>query len=106
MPRGFQLPTDFGDDAAEPSELWVPMYFDPKQTERGSHGFYAAGRLKPGVTAAQASDDLASIDVCAHAPKVSTRRRITSRRSPCRSTTRSSAASGGRSTFCWAPSAS
>lgn len=61
MPRGFQLPTDFTDDAAEPSEMWVPMYFDPKHTDRGSHGFYAAGRLKPGVTAKQASDDLASI---------------------------------------------
>lgn len=61
MPRGFQLPTDFGDDAAEPTELWMPMYFDPKQTDRGSHGFYAAGRLKPGVTATQATDDLAAI---------------------------------------------
>ncbi len=61
MPRGFQLPTDFVDDAAEPSELWVPMYLDPKQAERGSHGFYAAGRLKPGATARQASDDLGSI---------------------------------------------
>ncbi len=61
MPRGFQLPTDFGDDAAEPTELWLPMYFDPKQTDRGSHGFFAAGRLRPGVTASQATDDLASI---------------------------------------------
>ena len=61
MPRGFQLPTDFVDDAAEPSEMWVPMYFDPAHTDRGSHGFYAAGRLTPGVTAKQASDDLASI---------------------------------------------
>ncbi len=61
MPKGFQLPTDFGGDAAEPSELWLPLHFDPKHTERGSHGFYAAGRLKPGVTAAQASDDLASV---------------------------------------------
>jgi predicted permease len=61
MPLGFQLPTDFGDDAAEPSELWIPMYVNPKQTDRGSHGFYAAGRLKPGVTAAQASDELGSI---------------------------------------------
>ena len=61
MPRGFQLPTDFGNDAAEPSELWMPMYFDPKHTDRGSHGFYAAGRLKAGVTAVQATDDLAAI---------------------------------------------
>lgn len=61
MPRGFQLPTDFTDDAAEPSEMWVAMYFDPAHTDRGSHGFYAAARLKPGVTAKQASDDLASI---------------------------------------------
>ncbi len=61
MPRGFQLPTDFVDDAAEPSELWLPMYFDPTRTSRGDHGFFAGARLKPGVTARQASDDLAAL---------------------------------------------
>ena len=25
MPEGFRLPTDFTDDAAEPTQLWRPM---------------------------------------------------------------------------------
>jgi putative ABC transport system permease protein len=61
MPRDFQLPTDFGDDAAEPTQLWMPLYFDPAKAERGNHGFFGAGRLKAGMTPRQASDDLASI---------------------------------------------
>jgi putative ABC transport system permease protein len=61
MPRGFQLPTDYGEDAALPSQLWTPMYFDPAHTERGSHNYYAAARLAPGATARQASDDLAAL---------------------------------------------
>jgi putative ABC transport system permease protein len=48
MAPGFQLPTDFGEDAAEPTQVWVPMTLDT--AERGSHGLYAAGRLKPGAT--------------------------------------------------------
>src|SRR5262245_15139952 len=39
MPPGFRLPTDFGVDAAEPTELWLPLALDPD--ERGSHGYYA-----------------------------------------------------------------
>lgn len=61
MPRGFQLPTDFGDDAAEPTSLWMPLWFDPAHTERGSHGFYAAGRLAPGVTLAQLNEELKAL---------------------------------------------
>ncbi|MFI5179246.1 MAG: ADOP family duplicated permease, partial [Vicinamibacterales bacterium] len=60
MPRDFQLSTDFGNDAAEPTQLWMPLYFDPSRTDRGSHSFYGAGRLKAGVTPRQGSDDLAS----------------------------------------------
>jgi putative ABC transport system permease protein len=61
MPRGFQLPTDFGEDAAEPTLLWVPLYLDPAPDERGNHGLYGAAVLAPGATAAQASAELRAI---------------------------------------------
>jgi putative ABC transport system permease protein len=63
MPKGFRLPTDFGEDAAEPTELWVPMHIDPKEAvqERGNHGLYAAARLAPGATAAVANAQLAAV---------------------------------------------
>src|SRR5262245_29700343 len=57
MPRGFRLPTDYGEDAAEPTELWVPLFLDPA-AERGSHGLFAAAELASGVTAAQATAQL------------------------------------------------
>lgn len=57
MPAGFRLPTDYGESAAEPTELWLPAFLDP-QEDRGSHGFYAAAELAPGVTAEQASGQL------------------------------------------------
>jgi putative ABC transport system permease protein len=46
MPRGFRLPTDYGEDASEPTELWVPLYLDPS-SECGNHGLYAAAELSP-----------------------------------------------------------
>lgn len=61
MPPGFQLPTDFGEDAAEPTQLWVPLYLDPASTDRGNHGYYGAAVLAEGATAAQASAELRSI---------------------------------------------
>ena len=61
MPRGFRLPTDFSEDAAEPTELWTPLWFNPAQTARDSHGFYAVARLNAGATVAQATADLAAI---------------------------------------------
>ena len=48
MPPGFVLPTDFRNP--EPSQLWTPLQMDPADTNHGSHGLYAAGRLKPGAT--------------------------------------------------------
>src|SRR5262245_33304623 len=59
MPPGFVLPTDFGNP--EPSQLWSPLQMDPASTDHGSHGLYAAGRLKPGATVAQAAEDLHGI---------------------------------------------
>jgi putative ABC transport system permease protein len=55
MPPEFKLPTDFR--SAAPTALWLPSHWDASSTDHGSHGFYAVGRLKPGVTLAQAQDD-------------------------------------------------
>jgi len=59
MPPDFVLPTDFQN--AEPSELWAPLQLNPASMDHGNHGFYAAGRLKPGATVHQAADELHAI---------------------------------------------
>ncbi|MEZ5419356.1 MAG: ABC transporter permease [Vicinamibacterales bacterium] len=61
MPEGFRLPTDFTEDAADPTELWQALPLDPATAERGAHGLYAAAVLAPGATAVTASDELARI---------------------------------------------
>src|SRR4029453_18212015 len=62
MPAGFKLPTDFGEDAADPTLAWTPLHLDPPTPDnRGSHGLYAAARLKPGATAQAASAELAAL---------------------------------------------
>jgi putative ABC transport system permease protein len=61
MPAGFQLPTDFGESAAEPTQLWVPLFVDPSSTDRGNHGWHAAAVLADGATPDQASAELRSI---------------------------------------------
>lgn len=61
MPPGFRLPTDFTEEAAEPSQLWRPLQIDEQDTSRGSHGFFAAAVLAPGQTVASASDELRAI---------------------------------------------
>ena len=59
MPPGFALPTDFGEDAAEPTQLYVPRAPEPDElVEFGSHGDHAAARLTPGATAARATSEL------------------------------------------------
>jgi hypothetical protein len=55
MPAGFRLPTDFTEDAADPTALWRPLSIDPATAERGSHGLYGAAVLAPGATALQPS---------------------------------------------------
>ncbi|HUQ88177.1 MAG TPA: ABC transporter permease [Vicinamibacterales bacterium] len=60
MPEGFRLPTDFNDDAAEPTQLWRPMAWDLTQLSR-SHGYFAAATLAPGQTAASATEELRAI---------------------------------------------
>src|SRR5688572_11341310 len=45
MPEGFRLPTDFTDDAAEPTQLWRPQRFDMTQLSR-NHGLFGAAILR------------------------------------------------------------
>jgi hypothetical protein len=40
MPEGFRLPTDFNDEAAQPTEMWRPMGWDMADLSR-NHGYYA-----------------------------------------------------------------
>jgi putative ABC transport system permease protein len=41
------------------ADVWIPMQLDPTNRQnRGSHFLYLVGRLKPGVTQAQASSEL------------------------------------------------
>ena len=57
MPEGFRLPTDFNEDAAEPTQLWRPMQWDMTQLSR-NHGFYGVATLAPGQSAATATEEL------------------------------------------------
>lgn len=59
MPDHFRLPTDYVQDAEEPTVLWTP--YQLQRNNRGSHGLHAAARLKPGVTMAQANAELLSL---------------------------------------------
>jgi predicted permease len=61
MPDGFRLPTDFTDNAAEPTQLWRPLQIDEQDLSRGNHGLFAAAVLAPGQTAAAATDELRAI---------------------------------------------
>ena len=61
MPAGFRLPTDFTEDAADPTAMWRPLQIDPADAQRSSHGLYAAAALAPGATAAAATADLQRI---------------------------------------------
>lgn len=58
MPRNFEFPLAPGH--LNNSELWVPMSFTPQEvgpTGAAGWNFSMVGRLKPGVTAAQAQQD-------------------------------------------------
>jgi putative ABC transport system permease protein len=61
MPPGFRLPTDFTEEAAEPTELWRALQIDERQAERGNHGYFAAAVLAPGHSAATATDELRAL---------------------------------------------
>jgi putative ABC transport system permease protein len=53
MPAGFQPP--------QPADLWAPMPLRALATDRNSHSIRPIGRLKPGLTIAQAQADMDSI---------------------------------------------
>ena len=58
MPRNFEFPLWSGRNRI--CELWVPTSFTTQELspeEEGSYGLLMVGRLKPGVTVAQAQDD-------------------------------------------------
>ena len=59
MPDRFKLPTDFVQDAEEPTVLWTP--YKLQKNNRGNHGLHAVGRLKPGATMEQANADLLAL---------------------------------------------
>jgi predicted permease len=61
MPEGFRLPTDFAQDAAEPTALWRPLRVGPGNLTRAVHNFYAAATLAPGQTPATATAELQAI---------------------------------------------
>lgn len=54
MPRGFAFPQ-------KETELWVPMVAGRRAESRGAFWLQAIGRLKPGVTVAQAQTDMTVI---------------------------------------------
>jgi putative ABC transport system permease protein len=61
MPMGFQF-LDDTEGAGGGVDLWKPAAFTPQQlNNRGSHYLTVAGRLKPGVTLAQARSDIDTI---------------------------------------------
>jgi predicted permease len=58
MPKGFQFPPGEQD----PPQVWTALQLDPaKPGGRGGHNYYLLGRLKDGVSAAQAQSELASL---------------------------------------------
>lgn len=61
MAEGFRLPTDFTEDAAEPTQMWRPIQWDMNNLIRGNHGFYGVATLGPGQTAATATAELQAI---------------------------------------------
>ncbi|HUJ31282.1 MAG TPA: ABC transporter permease [Candidatus Acidoferrum sp.] len=59
MPKGFQFPPG----ETPPADVWSPLQIDPANPGgRSSHFLYLLGRLKPGVTASQASGELQSYE--------------------------------------------
>jgi putative ABC transport system permease protein len=55
MPRGFQFPPG----EVNPPEVWIPLQIDPANPGgRGSHFLSVLGRLRPGVSLAQAQAEM------------------------------------------------
>jgi putative ABC transport system permease protein len=77
MPRDFEFPLVPG--RLNRTELWVPMSLTPDELQgQGGWSFYIVGRLKPGVTPAQAQQDAAAAarEIMRNFPPALSRRRI------------------------------
>ena len=63
MPAAFQFP--------EKTDLWIPAELDAENTSRTSHNYNAIGRLRNGVTVAQAAANLSGIarDIVRQSPE-------------------------------------
>lgn len=66
MPQGFQFPGGSGTVlrifTPETAELWVPLALDADiLAQRSAHSLYAIGRLKPGISVAQATAEMDAI---------------------------------------------
>jgi len=64
LPEGFKLPTDYGSLGS--TDIYFPTYMPRTPVANypvggGSHGSYVAGRLRPGMTAADAQRDIDNI---------------------------------------------
>jgi putative ABC transport system permease protein len=55
------LPPEAGTGVLRDSDLFLPLVLDPLRGERGQRGFLVTGRLKPGVTRAQANTEIEAI---------------------------------------------
>ena len=53
MPAGFQFPAN--------ADVWVPAELNPENTSRTSHNYQGIGRLRDGVSAAQAAADISGL---------------------------------------------
>ena len=66
MPEGFEFPGGSGTVlrifTPEIAELWVPLALDADTlSQRSAHSLYVIGRLKPGITVAQATAEMDAI---------------------------------------------
>jgi predicted permease len=64
MPAGFDFPMRLATTVSTPSrhmDFWAPEAVDPARTHRGSTGYGAIARLRPGTSLAEARQDLSAI---------------------------------------------
>ena len=59
LPRTFRFPLQF--QSRSPAQIVTPLGFDPANTSRGSHGYYAIARLKPGITTERVTAELGTL---------------------------------------------
>jgi predicted permease len=63
MPRGFALPTDLGEEAAEPARVLVPRAVEAEELAgtADGHSDYGVGRLADGATVERLNTELAAV---------------------------------------------